>query len=385
MAAALVASSTGIAATELLAAGFVSPAHADQATSTFVAVSPCRLADTREPGGYTVIDPSTIEVQVSGRCGLPASLTAASFVVTAVDPVAAGYLTVYPANLALVPSTSNLNTHQGQARANGAIVQVSPAGAVRIFAQAGGDVLLDTAGGFVSATAATAGRMVPITPLRLYDSREMGATTRVPAGDVVTVPLPAGVPSDATALAVNLTVVDAARRGFVTAFPASGVVGDTSNLNFDTIDTVRAASSIVVVSPTGLSLLVSAEAHLVVDVTAHFTGDVAAPSTDGLFIPTVPPACWTPAAPRRSASGFRCIAMARSIPPLPSPAPERRSTSPSPPPAHRGTWSLTPGAPQSHQPPASTRHGWATSQLRSGSGPRPPRECASRSLACRRT
>jgi hypothetical protein len=286
--AAVLASAAGAAGPPFLGIGGSGSVFADAVTSAFVAVAPCRLADTRSEEGFTRISPTIIEVQVSGRCDLPAELVAAAFVVTAVIPRADGHVTVYPAHLATPPTTSNVNTQGYQTRANGAVVQVSPTGAVRVHSPGPGDLVLDATGGFVAAADATAGRLVAISPVRAFDSRHEGAGARVPAGGTVHVPLPAGVPADATALAITLTAAGAVSPGYATAFPAGAEPGDASHLNFDTVDPERASAAIVQVSPTGLSVRTSGEAHLIVDVTAYFTGDTAASSTDGLFVPMEP-------------------------------------------------------------------------------------------------
>ena len=273
---------------EVAGLGSASTAWAADSTSVFVAIAPCRLADTRDGSGFTRISPTIIEIVVSDRCGLPADLLAAAFVVTAVFPHAAGHVTVYPAHLAAPPTTSNVNTQPYQTRANGAVVQVSPSGAVRLHSPAPGDLVLDATGGFVAADTATTGRLVAVQPVRAFDSRTQGAGTRVPAGGTVIVPLPAGVPADASALAVTLTATSATSSGFASAFPAGADAGTASHLNFDTINLERASATIVQVSPEGLSVRTSSEVHLIVDVTAYFTGASAEDSSDGLFVPMSP-------------------------------------------------------------------------------------------------
>lgn len=227
--------SAGVAAAPTVTAPFpsfglgpVTNASAALPTSSFVAIAPCRLADTRSGVGFIRVSPTIIEVQVSERCGLPAELVAAAFVVTAVIPRADGYVTVYPAHLPTVPTTSNVNTQAYQTRANGAVVQVSPGGAVRVHTPAPGDLVLDATGGFVAATQAAAGRLVAVGPLRAYDSRRVGSGARVPAGSTVLVPLPDGVPADASALAVTLTAAEAVTPGYATAFPADAAAGEAS-------------------------------------------------------------------------------------------------------------------------------------------------------------
>ncbi len=259
--------------------------------AVFSAVTPCRLADTREPEssaaeGYARVDPRVVEVQVTGRCGIADGATAASFVVTAVNMPANGFVTVYPADLATPPLVSNLNARVGQTRANGAVVRLSASGTVRVFSNVGAPVVLDVSGAFHPASEAAAGRFVAMTPQRVFDSASGGV--RVPSGGIVDLPLPAGVPADAVAVAVEVTASDAVGSGFVAAYPRGGPASLTSALNFDAVDAIRSATSVVAVSPDGVELRVSRSAHLAVDVLGYFTGPAEALSADGRFVAVSP-------------------------------------------------------------------------------------------------
>jgi len=121
---------------------------------------------------------------------------------------------------------------------------------------------------------------MPVAPARLFDSRSgpaLGVAT------TTTVRLPAGVPTDAVALALNLTMTESAAPGYVTEFPAGAAMPTSSVLNVDRAGQTRAAAGIFPVSAAGMSLFVSAGGHLVVDIVGYFTGPSAAASTSGLF------------------------------------------------------------------------------------------------------
>jgi hypothetical protein len=80
-----------------------------------------------------------------------------------------------------------------------------------------------------------------------------------------------GVPTDATVAALNLTVVDPAGAGFVTAYPCGSPKPNTSNVNFTSGQTV-ANLSIVKLSADGRVCFVSDKpTHLIADVTAFST------------------------------------------------------------------------------------------------------------------
>ncbi len=250
--------------------------------AAFVPVQPCRLADTRPDGGngYTRVDPQTISVSSLNRCGIPTGSTALAVTLTVVGPVADGFLTAWPGDREL-PTVSNLNFQAGQTRANGTITKVDDLGRLRVYTSVPAFVVVDVVGVFVphGATVA-AGRFVPSTSARLFDSRPSNI---VAAGGSVTIPLPAGVPSDVTALALNITVTESSRPGFVTAFPAGTVMPRASVLNLDGFDQTRAAGGIFGVSPQGITLFLSGGGHVVVDYSGYFTGPSAATSSDGLF------------------------------------------------------------------------------------------------------
>ncbi|MGZ4804758.1 MAG: CAP domain-containing protein [Ilumatobacteraceae bacterium] len=248
-------------------------------SAAYVPVQPCRLADTRHPGGYARLDASTIQIRAGGVCGIPANATSVALTLTVVGPQAAGFLTAWPADQAR-PLASNVNYDVGQIRANGSITRVDASGSFRVFTSVPANVVADVVGAFVPANAAAAGRFVARPPTRLYDSR----SGPMPAsGATVTLPLPAGVPTDAVAMALNVTMTDSSAPGFVTEFPAGRQMPTSSILDVDGIGQTRAAAGIFPVSPTGVALYLSGGGHIVVDLLGYFTGPSAGSGTDGLF------------------------------------------------------------------------------------------------------
>ena len=94
--------------------------------TTYVPVSPCRLFDTRPGAPPTDGTKAPIAAGASnariqqvtgnvGRCvGIPADASAVQLNVTALNPTAQSFLTIYPADKPL-PDASNLNWVAGQA------------------------------------------------------------------------------------------------------------------------------------------------------------------------------------------------------------------------------------------------------------------------------
>jgi hypothetical protein len=89
------------------------------------AVTPCRLADTRNVTPPVLSSLVTRTFQVQGLCGIPPGAKAVSINLTVVRPNGPGHLTVFPTGIA-VPLVSSLNFVANEpAIANGAIVPVA--------------------------------------------------------------------------------------------------------------------------------------------------------------------------------------------------------------------------------------------------------------------
>jgi predicted outer membrane repeat protein len=100
------------------------------AGAKFYPLPPCRLFDTRNSTGPDAAAPAlgaleTRNFALQERCNVPDSARAISVNVTVTGAVAAGFLTLFPADLAAVPGTSNGNFKAGQTRANNAMVSLA--------------------------------------------------------------------------------------------------------------------------------------------------------------------------------------------------------------------------------------------------------------------
>ncbi|HEX2834861.1 MAG TPA: tail fiber domain-containing protein [Thermoanaerobaculia bacterium] len=126
------------------------------APSSFVAITPCRLVDTRNANGsyggpiINVNTSRTFDLN-SGPCpGIPEHVTAYSLNVTAVQPIGAGHLRVYPAG-AGAPTVATLTFIANQNVANAAIVPAGTDGGVVVYAGQTTHVVLDINGYFIAA------------------------------------------------------------------------------------------------------------------------------------------------------------------------------------------------------------------------------------------
>ncbi len=254
-------------------------------TGAFVPLEPCRLLDTRTDAVDRLAPSSPMAVQAGGRCGVPDDAIALSLSVATTEPTGDGFLTLWPAD-AVRPLAATLTFATGETRSNGAVVPTSAHAAFGVFTNVPTHVVVDVTGAFVPTDTASAGRFVATAPSRVLDTRTGGAP--LPAGATIRVPLPAGVPADATALAVTIATTDAAGPGFFTAHPTGQERPRSSALTTDRPGQIRAAGQIVPVGPDGFQLYTQSGAHLIVDVTGWFTGPSADSSADGLFVPVTP-------------------------------------------------------------------------------------------------
>jgi subtilisin family serine protease len=122
--------------------------------SSYSALTPARLMDTRLDGA--TIDGlaarigqrasmQVTELQVTGRGLVPADASAVVLNVTVTNPVAAGYLTVFPCGTA-VPNSSNLNFERGMTIPNAVIAKVGAGGRVCLLSNVATDVVVDVNG-----------------------------------------------------------------------------------------------------------------------------------------------------------------------------------------------------------------------------------------------
>ena len=122
------------------------------AATTFNAITPCRLLDTRSVagplGGPSIGAGGLRSFVASGNCNVPAGAVAISANVTAVTPAATGDLLVYPNGIASPPTASTLSLRAGRTRANNTLVYLASDGSFLVKNNAAGalDLLVDVNG-----------------------------------------------------------------------------------------------------------------------------------------------------------------------------------------------------------------------------------------------
>ena len=98
-------------------------------------MTPCRLADTRNPtgasGGPALLANASRNFPVAGVCTIPMTAKAVHVVVTTVNQTDVGHLQLYAAGAPL-PATSTINFGINQARANNAVVTLGTNGEITV-------------------------------------------------------------------------------------------------------------------------------------------------------------------------------------------------------------------------------------------------------------
>jgi hypothetical protein len=141
-----------------------------------------------------------------------------------------------------------------------------------------------------NSTAASA--YTAMTPVRLMDTRTTSpmianSTLNLNVGTTAT-GASSGVPSNATAVALNVTVTDTTDSGYLSVYPTGGTQPYVSNLNWVMGETV--ANSVIVPIGTGSSVTFynhTGNTDVVVDLEGYFAPPSGG-STAGLYVPLTP-------------------------------------------------------------------------------------------------
>jgi hypothetical protein len=261
---------------------------------SFVPVTPCRIADTRNadgPFGGPFLSGQTVRAFTipSSACSIPVTAQAYSLNVTVVPHGKLGFLTTFPCGQSQ-PLVSTLNSIDGRIKAVAAIVPAGTNGAACFFVTDDTDLVLDIDGYFVPATDPDALAFYPVTPCRLVDTRLAVGTLGGPSlvGNATrTFPIrtgPCNLPGTAQAYALNYTAVPKTTLAYLTTWPAGQSQPFVSTLNSRGAITANAA--IVPAGTNGaVSVFVTDDSDLVIDVNGYF----APPGAGGLSLFNLPP------------------------------------------------------------------------------------------------
>ena len=208
----------------------------------FYGVEPQRLLDTRNGlgeasavsgGKFAPLDSRTFTV--AGIAGVPSDVESVVLNITAVSPTGTGWVTAYPDNTAR-PDASNLNLNLRSDRSNLVVVKVGSNGKIRLFVAEAATHLIVDVFGYFKATNNAEGKTTTINPTRIFDTRNGIGTTkaRMNPGQTRTVQVAGafGVPSNATAVYLNVTSVNASAWGWLAVWPTGLPMPNSSNVNF---------------------------------------------------------------------------------------------------------------------------------------------------------
>ena len=263
--------------------------------SDLTPVGPTRILNTRDGTGtggkIAMVGPGkTLVLKVAGVGQIPVGATAVALNLTATDPTSIGFLTAYADGTDL-PNVSNVNYGKSETVANDAIVPIGTDGEIDITNTSIGstDIVADASGYFAPVQAAAFGSL---TPYRLLDTRTTTGGHHAPLTKSDPVKLKVdgvgGVPADATAAVLNLTVASPTNPGFITAYPDGGAVPSSSNVNFGPGEAI-ANAAIVPIGKDGyidIVLPTAGSIRMVVDVDGYFTPNTA--EADSSYEPVSP-------------------------------------------------------------------------------------------------
>jgi hypothetical protein len=244
----------------------------------FYPVTPCRVADTRNPVG-TFGAPSLAGGVVrtfpvpSSSCGIPASAQAYAFNMTVVPQGSLGYLTTWPAG-SPQPVVSTLNAPTGTVTSNAAIVPAGVNGAITVFATNATDLIIDI-NGYFAPPAAGSLDFYTATPCRVLDTRNAAGPLGGPimgAGQSRSFIVPSsmcGIPATAKAYSLNATVVPTASLGYLTLW-GSGSIPIVSTLNSYDGSVVANAALVPAGASEEVTAFTTDLSHLILDINGYF-------------------------------------------------------------------------------------------------------------------
>jgi hypothetical protein len=245
----------------------------------FQSLVPARILDTRNAtgGGVRLGPGASLDMQVSGQGGVPATGAGAAVLNVAVtSTTASSFLTVYPTGGAR-PNAANLNFAAGDTVSNRVMAKLGTGGKLTIYNNAGGaDVIVDVNGYYTDATVSgTTGTYNALVPARILDTRDGtgGISGLRAAGSTVDVQVTGqgAVPAaGVSAVILNVTVTQPSALGYLTLFPAATARPLASDLNYANGET-RPNLVVVKVGAGGkVGLFTSASTHVIIDVAGWY-------------------------------------------------------------------------------------------------------------------
>jgi len=245
----------------------------------FRAVTPCRVADTRNgnPSGATSFTANSHQdfVIPESACGIPSTAVAYSLNVSVSPFGKLGYLTVWPTGQPQ-PLVATLNSLDGRDKSNAAIIAAGANGAISAYATDPTDVAIDVNGYFVHASDTAALPFYPLSPCRLVDTRNPasllgGPGLRADTSRIFPVRQSAcGVPADAQEYSLNVAVMPKGLLGHLTVWPAGQAQPPVASMGAPT-GAITANAVIVAAGSNGaVEAVATDDTDLVMDINGYF-------------------------------------------------------------------------------------------------------------------
>jgi YVTN family beta-propeller protein len=273
-------------------------AGANAAPLQFVAMTPCRLVDTRPgEGGSGPIPGGTSEsfpLPQQGSCGsgIPPGAAAFSLNVTAIPNGPLGYLTAWPTGEDQ-PLVSLMNS-DGRFKANAAIIPTGYQGGVSVYVTNTSNILIDIDGYFAAPAGQTL-QFYPLTPCRVIDTRGTNGDLGGPflnGSQERDFPVleSSCIPQGATptAYSFNVTVQpypNNQQLGYITVWPKGVAKPVVSTLNNPTATIVANGAVVPAGAGGAIAVYPDESTQLIVDINGYF----AAPGSSGLNLYPVAP------------------------------------------------------------------------------------------------
>jgi hypothetical protein len=261
---------------------YFDPGAAVQVPTTYHALSPARVLDTRDGTGLWGAFSSHVArtFGVTGHGGVPANAIAVTGNLTVTQQTSLGYLYIGPIAMN-GPTSSTLNFPLGDDRANGVTVALGAGGTLSVTYAAPtlgptAQVIFDVTGYFTPDT--TGATYHALSPARVLDTRDGTGLSGAFSSHVARtfgVSGHGGVPTNAIAVTGNLTVTEQTALGYLYVGPNAMNDPTSSTLNFPTGD--DRANGVTVALGAGGTLSVTyvavpgANAQVIFDVTGYFT------------------------------------------------------------------------------------------------------------------
>jgi hypothetical protein len=163
---------------------------------------------------------------------------------------------------------ASLNAPTGTVVANAAIVKAGTSGSIDIFASDATNLVIDINGYF--APMDTGGlSLYGVAPCRVVDTRKPAGSPAVTSLDVGVSASACGIPADAQAHVLSVTVVPPAPLGYLTLWPQGQTRPGVATLN--AVDGVITSNLAIVPTANGsISAFASDLTHLIVDISGYF-------------------------------------------------------------------------------------------------------------------